>query len=284
MSARRAAPAAVHTRRWPVLVLIPLLIVAAVAVQRHEDDQPVEVASTSASALMPVASEPGAPSSTWYCAGGTATGAKTGEAEQTIEIANLSDNDLTAKVTAVPSDGAMVGKDVAVPARSRQSIVLSSMVVAPYASAVVEADGGEVAVSHVLTGPTGSSTAACSSAPSSSWYFPSGNSEKASATHQLLALFNPFPSDAVVAVTFDTDDGARAPVDYAAIVVPGNDVRVLVVSDTVTLRTEIATTVVGAVRAHHRRPDPVLRRHPGHHEVADRHPGRAAGLADVVVR
>ena len=152
---------------------------------------------------------PESPSSTWYCAGGTATGEKTGAAEQTIEIANVSDADLTARLTAVPSEGAMVERDVPVPARSRQSIVLSSLVVAPYASAVVEADGGQIAVSHVLTGPTGTSTAACSSAPSASWYFPSGTSEKASANRQLLALFNPFPSDAVVAVTFDTDDGSR---------------------------------------------------------------------------
>ena len=242
-ASRRPAPVVERTRRWPVLALIPLLIVAAVAVQRHEDDQPVEVSATSASALMPVASAADAPSSTWYCAGGTATGAKTGAAEQTLEIANLSDHDVTAKVTAMPSEGASATKDLPVKARSRESIVLSTMVVAPYASAVVEADGGEVAVSHVLTGPTGTSTAACSSAPSSTWYFPSGNSEKASATHQLLTLFNPFPSDAVVEVTFDTDDGARAPTDYSAIVVPGNSVTVEDVSSVVTLRTEIATTV-----------------------------------------
>jgi hypothetical protein len=242
-AARRPAPAVERTRRWPVLVLIPLLIVAAVAVQRHEDDQPVEVTATSATALMPVASAADAPSSTWYCAGGTATGAKTGAAEQTIEIANLSDRDVTAKVTVMPSEGQMKEQDLPVAAHTRQSLVVSSVVVAPYASVVVEADGGEIAVSHVLTGPTGASTAACSSAPSSTWYFPSGNSEQASSTHQLLALFNPFPSDAVVAVTFDTDDGARAPSDYSAIVVPGNSVTVKEVSKDVTLRTEIATTV-----------------------------------------
>ena len=211
MSARRAAPDAVRTRRWPVLALIPLLIVAAVAVQRHEDDQPVEVSTVSASALMPVAPDAAAPGSTWYCAGGTATGTKAGVAEQTVEIANVSDQDLTTRVTAIPSQGDPVEKDVAVAARTRQSVLLSSLVVAPYASAIVEAPGGQVAVSHVLTGPTGTSTAACSSSPSSTWYFPSGDTEKSSVDHQLIALFNPFPSEAVVKVTFDTDDGSRAP-------------------------------------------------------------------------
>ena len=243
MSARRAAPAEVRTRRWPVLVLIPLLIVAAVAVQRHEDDQPVPVSPVPVSSLMPVAPDAAAPAATWYCAGGTATGTKTGVAEQSVEIANVSDQALTARLTAVPDVGTPVEKDLPVPAHSRQSVLVSSLVVAPNASVIVETDGGEIAVSHVLTGPTGSSTAACSSSPSASWFFPSGNSEKATASHQLLALFNPFPSDAVVSVTFDTDDGARAPVDFSAIVVPGNKVTVLDVSGAVTLRKEIATTV-----------------------------------------
>ena len=243
MSARRAAPTEIHTRRWPVLVLIPLLIVAAVAVQRHEDDQAVVSTAAPVTALMPTAPDATAPASTWYCAGGTATATKAGAAEQTVEIANMSDRDLTAKLTAVPSVGQPVEKDIALKAHARQSVAITTLVVAPYASAIVEADGGEIAVSHVVTGPTGSSTAACSSSPSASWYFPSGNSEKASASHQLLALFNPFPSDAVVGVTFDTDDGARAPVNYSAIVVPGNMVTVLEVADAVTLRTEIATTV-----------------------------------------
>ncbi|MGZ4785153.1 MAG: DUF5719 family protein, partial [Acidimicrobiales bacterium] len=243
MSARRTAPATVRTRRWPVLVLIPLLIAGAVAVQRHEDDKPVEVSTVPASTLMPVASDAAAPSSTWYCAGGTATGTKAGEAEQTIEIANLSDQAVTTRLTAVPSEGSSVEKDVPVAAHARQSVVLSSVVVAKYASAIVEADGGEVVVSHVLTGPTGTSTAACSSSPSASWYFPSGNSEKASASHQVLALFNPFPSDAVVAVTFDTDEGARAPVNFSAIVIPGHSIMPLDIGSTVTLRTQIATTV-----------------------------------------
>ena len=72
---------------------------------------------------------------------------------------------------------------------------------------------------------------------------PLGQQREGLGHHQLLALFNPFPSDAVVTVTFDTDAGARAPGNYAAIVVPGNNVTVLPVSDDVTLRTEIATTV-----------------------------------------
>ena len=38
----------VRTRRWPGLLLIPVLIVAAIVVQRHEDDQPVEVSAVSA--------------------------------------------------------------------------------------------------------------------------------------------------------------------------------------------------------------------------------------------
>ena len=101
--------------------------------------------------------------------------------------------------------------------------------------------GGEVAVSHLLEGPTGQAVAACSSAPSANWYVPSGTTRPG--THQWLALFNPFPSDAIATVTFATEDGPRTPQAYDAMVIPGGRVTVLDVTSVVTLRTQLATSV-----------------------------------------
>ena len=237
----RRAPAEPSPRRWPILVLLPLLIVAAVAVQRHQDDQPATVEAVSPDGFVPTAAAPGSASSTWYCAGGTATGQTTGAAEQTVQIANDSDTALTARVTAFPSQGTSAERDLPVPAHGRVDLAVSSIVTAPYASALVEVDGGEVAVSHLLEGPTGKSEAACSSSPSSSWYIPSGTTR--AGTSQVLAVFNPFPSEAVVSVTFEADDGARSPQDFEAVVVAGQSLTVLDIGKTVTLRDQLATTV-----------------------------------------
>jgi hypothetical protein len=238
---REQVPVEPKPHRWPILLVLPLLVAVGIGLQRHQDDKPAAVETASAAGLLPTAAAPGALSSTWYCAGGTATGAASGAAEETVQIANESDVALTGRLTVMPSAGDAVVKDLQLPAHSRTDVVVSSVVKAPYAGVVVEVDGGQVAVSHLLEGPTGRSVAACSSSPSASWYMPSGTTRPG--TTQQLALFNPFPSEAVVSITFEADDGARSPQDYQAIVIPGQRITVLDISAKVTLRAELATTV-----------------------------------------
>ena len=237
----RRAPAEPSPRRWPILVLLPLLVAVGVVVQHRQDVQAPSVAVVSPDGFQPTASSSEATSSTWYCAAGTATGTATGAAEQTVQIANDSDQALSGRLTAFPSAGDSVKKNLDLPAHGRVDVVVSTLVKAPYASALVEVDGGEVAVSHLLVGPTGRSVAACSSSPSESWYVPSGTTRPG--TTQQLALFNPFPSEAVVNVTFQADDGTRSPQAYSALVVPGQSLKVLDISATVTLRDHLSTVV-----------------------------------------
>src|SRR3954469_24761045 len=152
--AARRAPAEPTPRRWPILLLLPLLIVVGVVIQHRQDDQAPTVAAVSADGFQPTASAPGATSSTWYCAAGTATGATSGAAEQTVQIANDREQALSARMTVFPSAGASVGRDVDLPAHSRVDVAVSSLVTAPFAAVLFEVDGGEVAVSHLLVGPT----------------------------------------------------------------------------------------------------------------------------------
>jgi hypothetical protein len=246
MSARRpstgrAARSGPGAWRWPALAVLLLALVAGVVVQRNRTDQAPMAGQVDVAGLLPVASGPAALSSTWYCAGGTATGTKDGAAEQTVHIANSGGQALTAQVTVMPSEGATAVRALTVPARGSVDLVLSTVVVAPSSAAVVEVAGGEVAVSHLLAGPTGKTVAACSSSPSSHWYLPAGTTKPG--TRQLLAVFNPFPSEAVVGIGFETDDGTRTPGKWDGLVVPGQRVVLLDVTEVVTLRAQIATTV-----------------------------------------
>ena len=227
-------------RRWPIAVVVLVALVAGVIVQHRRDDRPRPAAAVDAAALMPTASGSSL-SSTWYCAGGTATGKSSGAAEQTVIVQNASSRSLSGRLTAMTDDGHSATEVLSVPARDQVEVRVSSLVEAKYASAIVEVDGGEVAVSHLLRGPTGTAIAACSSSASSNWYVPSGSTKPG--MHQLLALFNPFPSYAIATVTFATDQGPRTPQAYDAMVVPGGQVTVLDVTSVVTLRTQLATTV-----------------------------------------
>ncbi|MCU0309430.1 MAG: DUF5719 family protein [Acidimicrobiales bacterium] len=227
--------------RLPLLVLLPLLVVAAIAVQGDE----VEPAPPPTDRVTPVALGADADGSTWYCAAGSATGVVSGDGagtgEQVVVIANLSDRAVGGLFTVVPSEGASASEPIEVPAHTRIEVRASAIVVAPWASVVVELDGGEVAVEHALEGPGGRSVSPCASQPSPTWYFPAGTTR--AGTTMLLALFNPFPGEASVDLSFETEDGTRTPQQFQGLVVPGGRVTVVDVSAVVTLRAQIATTV-----------------------------------------
>jgi hypothetical protein len=228
-------------RRWPILIVLVVLVAVGIGVQRQRDQKVTPPQPVLASQLQPVAAGPASLSSTWYCAAGTATGASSGLAEQTVVIENASGRALGGRLTAMTDGGKSAARSVRVPAHDHLDVRVSDLIVAPYASAVVEMAGGEVAVAHVLVGPTGTTTAACSSTPSATWYVPSGST--APGNRMLLALFNPFPSIAIATISFGTDGGVRAPDTYAGLVIPGGQVTVLDVTGVVTLRHELATTV-----------------------------------------
>ena len=208
MSARAAGA---DGRRWPILIVLVALVAVGIGVQRQRDQRVTPPQPVLASQLQPVASGPAALSSTWYCAAGTATGTSSGLAEQTVVIENASGRALAGRLMAMTDGGRSAARTFRVPAHDHLDLRVSDLIVAPYASAVVEMAGGEVAVAHVLVGPTGTTTAACSSTPSAQWYVPSGATSPGN--RMLLALFNPFPSDAIATVTFATDGGVRAQSD-----------------------------------------------------------------------
>lgn len=230
--------------RLPALLLVPGLIVAAAVVERRGLGP--ERAAGTAEAVevpMPAAAAPGAASSTFFCAGGTATGSDDGAAEHTVVVANGSGEPRRGRLTAYPSEGAVASREFDLPPHARVDLVVSELVRAPHAAALVELDGGEVAVQHELSGPTGRATGACASAPATSWYFPSGTTRPG--TRMILSVFNPFPGSAVLDIVFETEDGTtRRPQQYESLVVPGASLVALDVTDVVTLREELFATVV----------------------------------------
>ena len=79
--------------------------------------------------------------------------------------------------------------------------------------------GGPAIVEHELRGTLTADLAMgpCAHEPSRRWYFAAGDTAKGSA--QQLELFNPFGDDAILDVTFITDDGVQEPTDLQGFVV-----------------------------------------------------------------
>jgi hypothetical protein len=228
-----------------MLIVLPLLVVAGMVVQTDDDGSATD--DVRLSEMTPTAAAPGTLSSTWYCAAGSATGVATGEgagvAEHQVILANASDVESAVRVTIITEAGDTKPVSVAVAPHSRRTVTLSDTLKAPWASALVEASGGEITAAHQLSGPNGRSISNCASTPSSSWYFPGGTT--VAGADLWIALFNPFPGEATVDIAFDTDGGARIPQSFQGIVVPSRRVVVKKINEpgVVSQTEEVSTTV-----------------------------------------
>jgi len=166
-------------------------------------------------------------SATWYCAEGT--GAPGGRADETILIANEGDADARAVVTVMA--GGQVGAEsrrVTVPRGAQVRVPVSSVLQAPEQpgdaglivgpGVVVEVFGGRSVVEHEIEGENDLAVGPCTRQAGTDWYFAGGTTERGA--EENAALFNPFPDDAIVDLTFATDAGLIAPADLQSIAVP----------------------------------------------------------------
>lgn len=229
-----------------------------------------------AGVAMPAARDGATLASTWFCAGGT--GAAGSRAEHSVIIANPSDEARQATVTAVaggiapassvveePAPGSQETTTTAptttapqqattttepvppasttleVPARSRITYRLGDLVDAKLVGAVVEVDGGQVAVEHEVAGDLGRATAPCSTTASSTWIFPWGVTTRGS--RELLVMMNPFPDDATVDIDFATDEGVRETARFQGFVVPGRSVVGAYIDEDVTRKAQVSAYV-----------------------------------------
>jgi len=231
-------------------------------------------------ALPAARSEPSL-SSTWFCAGGTAANPADGFADHVLLLANPTDTARTARVTilsgavapapapaptpttaggaasttttaapttstAPPSTAprpAPVQQPLELPAQSRTQLRLGDVagVAGPLAGAVVEVDGGQIAVEHSVTGSHGRATAPCSTTASTAWSFPWGVTLRG--TRELLVFMNPFPDDATVDISFATDEGVRETARFQGFIVPGRSVVGAYIDEDVTRKAQVSAQV-----------------------------------------
>lgn len=220
-----------------MLVLAAVLIGGGVADRRVRTSRPVQ--GNAISAQVPIAAPASARSSAWYCPGAPASGTPT---DGSVVIANTGTRRLTGTVTVFPDKGESRRVPVEVGPAGRAGIRLADVVAAPYASAVVELDGGESVAEVATSGTLGDSVTPCASSASATWYFAEGVTTK-DASETLLAL-NPFPDDAVIDVVFSTEEGLVSPQALTGLLVPGQALTSINVGDFVQRRESVSVRLV----------------------------------------
>jgi hypothetical protein len=193
----------------PALVVVALLAVGAVA--------------TGTTAPVPVAVARGArlaaagTGTTWYCAEGTANPG--GRANEEVEIGNVDRRPMQATLTVdggAEAPPVVRGYTVAPGRVVRVPVSTIAPVTDP--GVVVETRGGRGVVEHAISRGGDVALGPCAREPRSHARFAAGTTSKGS--ELWLALFNPFPDDAIVDVEAVTDTGRRAPGQLQGIVVP----------------------------------------------------------------
>ena len=228
-------------RRAPALLVLLAIIVAAGFVDHTFGRPRASVRTTSGS--MPIAPPARALSSTWYCAGGTS--APGGGADMAVAVVNTADDQRTGTVTFVPNQGDPKTVPVTVPPSARVVLRAQDSVKAPFAAATVELDGGGAVAEVGAGGSLGNTSTPCASSASDQWYFAEGVTTKDAA--ETLFLFNPFPEDAIVDMSFSSEDGRSAPQGLQGVAVHGRGLLAVNVGDFVHRRQAVSSDIATRV-------------------------------------
>ena len=254
--------------RWPAILVLAgaVVVMAVVNGDAVGSDQPAELVDRP---VVPVALESSSLSSTWYCAGGTIV--EGGLADHELVLANPTDTiasvQLTVFAVLAPApividveNAEEIAEELVVspPEAVDLGSVLAEVEVEPLsvlrtrvadlegvqgenAAVLVESNVGSLVVEHVVTGAVGSSISPCASASANSWHFAAGTTRRGA--REVLSLFNPFPGDAVVDLSFATDAGPRSPQIYDGLVVPSGSVLPVDITGVVTLFDSVSADI-----------------------------------------
>ena len=226
-------------RRLPTITVLVALLVGAILTDNEATDVEEAGFGRDTTFVMPVASPAGALTSTWFCPAATATGE--GMAEGFLVMANAGTEPRSGTLTVFPTGGEPVRRPVEVPPLARSVVRLSDVAQADYAAALIEFAGGEVAVEVVAQTERGSESSACATDASDEWYLAHGVTTRDA--REVITLFNPFPEDAIVDMTFATNEGPFAPRPLQALVVPAGRLIAVDLSEQVRRRTDVAMTL-----------------------------------------
>jgi len=204
-------------RRVAALVVLGMVIAAAVALAQREPDRITEAAVAREPIDGPDVSPAEAVSASWYCAEGTSN--PDGRATETVIVGNLEPHDIDIETT-VMAGGSIepTTQRARLTAFEQRRIEIADVLRAPEVGVIVETFGGRAVVEHEIEGQDDVAVGPCARSAARRWYFAEGSTERGA--EDWLALFNPFGTDAIVDISFLTDEGVQTPDAVQALVVP----------------------------------------------------------------
>jgi len=223
--------------RKPVLTFVSVVLAAmAVAGWRLDSGAGFPVAGAPAATTV----QSSAADQEWYCS--VATAVSGGQAAGEIVLANSGRDTLTGTVTVYGNQSQTPAvRAFSLPPWSRAVLGEQPVLTAAFAAATVVFHGGGGAAEQEISGPLGVSVTPCASRPSANWYFATGTTQPGASL--VLALFNPFPENALADLSFADSQGPSAPAEFQGIFVPSGGLVTIDVGQHVVQIDDIAATV-----------------------------------------
>jgi uncharacterized protein DUF5719 len=227
-----------EVRRWPVAVVLVALLVTAIIVGNGTGGSSSATVRRSADdpAAMPARS---ARSAAWYCPGPPPSPANSKSREH-VFVSNLGAAPVDVALTVLRDKQPAVRRTMRVAARTTAEAAPQDR--ADRSAIIVEPFGAKVAVESTNLGPDALASTPCATQPASTWHFASGTTVRG--VQQWVVLFNPFGDDAVVDMSFFTEDGFEQPGDLQALTVPRHSRIAVPVDQYVRRQRSVATTIV----------------------------------------
>ncbi|HEX9260524.1 MAG TPA: DUF5719 family protein [Acidimicrobiales bacterium] len=222
------------------LLLFGVVAASLVALDRRPLDAGAPDLAAPPPALQPVVRGGDLLTDSWFCPGVPA--AADGTAGGSVSITNQGSTALAGTLTYLPSEGNRLQVPVSVPPLARLDVDVAAVVKAPFVAVAVELAGGGAFVEQTVTGRSGIGISSCTSDPSPTWYLADG-ATTVDAGYRIL-LSNPFPDDAIVDMSFATDEGPREPQALQGYVVPAGGLKVIKVDDHVRRNTLVSASIV----------------------------------------
>jgi hypothetical protein len=235
----------VRAWRWPARLFVPALLVAGLVVDSTIDRTEVElevIDQVETEVVIPAAS---VLTSTWMCPTVVARWIGDSGVEMNAEllITNLGEEPTRASVQLLSPTSAPVTTTIDLPARGSRTVNAVELLDSELVSALIESPSGAVAVSRLIHGHFGVDVSPCSTLAADEWYMPAGDTLRDAVTE--IVLYNPFSSDAVVDLTFATNDeiGEFSVAELEGVVVHSRSVQRVDLTEHVRVREAVGTIV-----------------------------------------
>ncbi len=216
-----------NRRALPALVVLLVGFAGLIAVGREQPTVTDPFFALPAGAWMPAVSDNASLTGSWFCPGVPATGEDGVGGE--VVVANRDDEQLVGRFTILTSEGVGASESLVVEPWSQTTIDVDAFVTAPFASVVVEIDGGRGFVEQRAQHPAGDSVAACSDNTSDEWYLADGFTVDGSV--ETLVLTNPYDDAAVVDLVFATEAGESTPAAFQGFTILPQSVETIPIAE-----------------------------------------------------